>query len=74
VFPSIAVDWKGLLAVIAMLTMTVGNVTALLQTKHEADARLLEHRARRVTSWSAVVAGAPMARPLRCSTWPCTRR
>ncbi|MEO5619091.1 MAG: NADH-quinone oxidoreductase subunit N [Candidatus Eisenbacteria bacterium] len=32
VFPAIEADWKGLLSVIAMLTMTVGNVTALLQT------------------------------------------
>jgi len=32
VFPGIAADWKGLLSVLAMLTMTVGNVTALLQS------------------------------------------
>ncbi|MEY4069596.1 MAG: hypothetical protein RL721_210 [Candidatus Eisenbacteria bacterium] len=30
--PSYADEWQSLLAVIAMLTMTVGNVTALLQT------------------------------------------
>ena len=32
VFPGIAADWKGLLAAIAMLTMTVGNITAMLQS------------------------------------------
>ena len=32
VFPGIEADWKGLLSMLAMLTMTVGNVTALLQT------------------------------------------
>jgi NADH-quinone oxidoreductase subunit N len=31
VMPGIAADWKGLLSAVAMLTMTVGNVTALLQ-------------------------------------------
>ena len=30
--PTMAHDWQPLLAVVAMLTMTVGNVTALLQT------------------------------------------
>ena len=32
VLPGITADWHGLLAAIAVLTMTVGNVTALLQT------------------------------------------
>ena len=32
VLPGIHADWHGLIAAVAMLTMTVGNVTALLQT------------------------------------------
>src|SRR5262249_37797148 len=32
VLPGVHADWKPLLAAVAMLTMTVGNVTALLQT------------------------------------------
>ena len=58
---------------IAVLTMTVGNVTALLQHERQAHARVLEHRARRATCWSAVVAGGAARRRRPCSsTWSST--
>ena len=42
--------WVQLAAVLAVLSMTLGNVLALVQTQHQAPAGLFDHRARRATS------------------------
>src|SRR6185436_16241141 len=58
VFPGIAADWKGLLTAIAMITMTVGNVTALLQSNLK---RMLAYSSIAHAGYIlvAVVAGGP---------------
>jgi NADH-quinone oxidoreductase subunit N len=58
VLPSIHADWHGLLTAVAILTMTVGNVTALLQTNLK---RMLAYSSIAHAGYVlvAVVAGGP---------------
>ena len=46
--PSMSADWRLLFEVLAIVTMTVGNLAALTQTQHQAHARVLVDRARRL--------------------------
>ena len=46
--PSMDADWRLLFEVLAIVTMTVGNMAALTQIEHQADAGLLVDRARRL--------------------------
>ena len=46
--PSMNADWRLLFEVLAIVTMTVGNLAALTQTQPEADAGVLVDRARRL--------------------------
>jgi NADH-quinone oxidoreductase subunit N len=41
-------DWVPVLWALAILTMIVGTIVGVAQTKSEAHARVLEHRARRL--------------------------
>ena len=50
-------DWVTVIAVLAVLTMTVGNVIALTQT-NEADAGLFKHRAHRLHPGRLLAFGA----------------
>ena len=47
-FEPLRADWTPVLWGIAMVTMIVGTVVGVAQTQHQAHARLLEHRARRL--------------------------
>ena len=48
--PSMSADWRLLFEVLAIVTMTVGNIAALTQTQHQADARVFVDRARRLSA------------------------
>ena len=48
--PSMNADWRLLFEVLAIVTMTVGNLAALTQTQPEADARVLVDCARRLSA------------------------
>ncbi len=61
--PPLAGFWFPLLAALAVLTMTMGNLVALAQDEPQAHARLVEHRPRRLPD--ARRAGAAGAGPRR---------
>ena len=46
--PSMSADWRLLFEVLAIVTMTVGNIAALTQIEPQAHARVLVDRARRL--------------------------
>jgi NADH-quinone oxidoreductase subunit N len=65
-------DWRPILTWLAILTMTVGNVTALLQNNLK---RMLAYSSIAHAGYVlvALVAGDRTAPPPRSSTWRCTR-
>ena len=68
---ALAAQWTGLLALLAALTMTVGNVVAISQ-RSVAHARVLEHRARRLHAPRARPPAPRRAAPRSSTTWRST--
>ena len=64
----------GLIWVAAALSMTLGNVGALVQQQCQAAAGLLFHRARRICAGGICRAAATTAFPRSCFTPPPTQR
>ena len=73
-FQPLTWDWTPVIWVAAAVARScVGRVLAIAQTRRQADARVLEHRARRVHPDRADRRRTRTASARRCSTWSRTR-
>ena len=72
--PRLAADWQPAVAVLAIVTMVVGNLGALAQTQRQAHAGLLLRGARRLPPHGARgLAPASQPRPCSSTSWPTPR-